>query len=166
MANSLTALERGYQGFSTFLDVFLGQDQRAALHFRDFVEKFQELEDEFAAALPTVLPLLQRHTQLMMIRYFNDATIHGALAPLPRIMDLVDIIQFKQWTQLIPIPSRYFVAPPPFPQPLPRLFPPTLSPLPPFPLPSPRPFPPRPRPPLRLHVIPRPMSSDRHGGRW
>ena len=87
MANSLTALERCYQGCSTFLDVFLGQDQRAALEFRAFVENFQglkqELEDEFGAALPTVLPLFQRHTQLTMIRYFNDATIRGALATLP-----------------------------------------------------------------------------------
>jgi hypothetical protein len=38
MANSLTALERCYQGCSTFLDVMFGQDQRAALHFWDFVE--------------------------------------------------------------------------------------------------------------------------------
>jgi hypothetical protein len=67
MANSLTALERCYQGCCTFLDVLIGQDHRSALHFRDFVQAFQglkqELEDEFGAALPTVLPLFQRATR-------------------------------------------------------------------------------------------------------
>jgi hypothetical protein len=137
MANSLIALERCYQGCSTFLDVFLGQDQRAALEFRDFVKNFQglkqELEDDFGDTLPTVLPLFQRHTQqLMMIRYFNDATIRGALTALPRFNDLVDIIRFKQWTQLIPLLTRYFVVPrgvnhPPAP-PLPPAFAPALPP--------------------------------------
>jgi hypothetical protein len=94
MAHTLVALERCYQGYSTFLDLMLGQDHRTALHFREFIGTFQglkqELEDEFGSALHTVLPLFQRHTQLTMIRHFNDArTSRGALAPLPRIMDLV-----------------------------------------------------------------------------
>jgi hypothetical protein len=47
-----------------------------------------------------------------MIRYFNDASIRGALATaMPRFHDLVNIIHFKQWTQLIPLPTRYFVVP-------------------------------------------------------
>jgi hypothetical protein len=137
MAHSLAALEGCYQGCSTFLDVFLWQDQRAALEFRDFVEKFlqglkQELEDDLGAALPDVLPLFQRHTQVAMIRYFNDATIRGALATLPRFNDLVDIIHFKQWSQLIPLPQRYLVVPrgvnpPPAPL-LPPAFAPALPP--------------------------------------
>jgi hypothetical protein len=113
MAHTLVALERCYQGYSTFLDLMIGQDHRTALHFREFLRTFhlkQELEDEFGSELHTVLPLFQRQTELTMIRHFNDATLHGALAPLPRIMDLVDIIQFKKWTQLIPIPPRYLVS--------------------------------------------------------
>jgi hypothetical protein len=51
MAHTLVALEQCYQGYSTFLDVLIGQDHWSALHFREFVETFQglkqELEDEF-----------------------------------------------------------------------------------------------------------------------
>ena len=137
MAHSLTALERCYQGYSTFLDVFLGQDQRAALDLRDFVNQFQglkqELEDQFGPALPDVLPLFQRHTQVAAIRYFNAASIRGANAPLPTFRNLIDIIHFKQWSHLIPLPNRYLVAVPrgvnPAPAaPLPPTFAPALPP--------------------------------------
>jgi hypothetical protein len=148
MAQSLTALERCYQGCSTFLDVMLGQDQRMALEFRAFVDAFQglkqELEDEFGAALPTVLPLFQRHTQLALIRHFNDASIRGALAPLPKLMDLVDLIHFKQWTHLIPLPARYFVVPRRTDPPPAPLLPPAFVPaLPPAIAPAPPPAPAR-----------------------
>jgi hypothetical protein len=94
------------------LDVLMGQDHRSSLYYRDFVETFkglkQEIEEEFGLELPAVIPLFQRHTQLMMrIRHFNDATLRGALAPLPRIVELVEIIQFHKWTQLPPLPTRY-----------------------------------------------------------
>jgi hypothetical protein len=73
--------------------------------------------------------LFQHHTQLTMIRYFNNATIRGALAALPQFNDLVDIIHFKQWTHLISLPTRYFVVPrgvnPPPPAPA---LPPALAP--------------------------------------
>jgi hypothetical protein len=135
MTHTLVALERCYQGYSTFLDLMIGQDHRTALHFREFLRIFQglkqELEDDFGSALHTVLPLfLQRHTQLTMIRHFNDATLRGAFAPLPRIMDLVDIIQFKRWPQLIPIPPRYLVprGTNPQPTPPPPAFAPALPP--------------------------------------
>jgi hypothetical protein len=66
MAHTLIALERCYQGYSTFLDVLIGQDHWTALHFWEFLETFQglkqELEDEFGSALHTVLPLFQRQT--------------------------------------------------------------------------------------------------------
>ena len=136
MAHSLTALERCYQGYSTFLDVFLGQDQRAALDLRAFVDQFQglkqELVDQFGSALPEVLPLFQRHTQVASIRYFNDATIHGANAPAPRFRSLIDIIHYKQWSHLIPLPNRYLVVPrgvnPAPAAPLPPAFAPALPP--------------------------------------
>jgi hypothetical protein len=50
----------------------------------------------------------------------------GALAPLPRIMELVEIIQFRQWAQLPPLPLRYTR-----PLDLARPGEPTISPLPP-----------------------------------
>jgi hypothetical protein len=62
-----------------------------------------------------------------MIRHLNDATFRGALAPLPQIMDLVDIIQFKKWTQLLPIPPRYIVPRGTNPHPAPSL-PPAFAP--------------------------------------
>jgi hypothetical protein len=76
--------------------------------------------------------LFQRHTQLTMIRYFNDATVRGANADLPQFSDLINIIHFKKWTHLIPLPARYFVVPrgvnhPPAP-PLPPAFAPALPP--------------------------------------
>jgi hypothetical protein len=42
-----------------------------------------------------------------MIRYLNDATLRGPLAPLPRITELIEIIQFRKWHQLPPISPRY-----------------------------------------------------------
>jgi hypothetical protein len=44
-----------------------------------------------------------------MACHFNNATIWGALAPpLPRIMELVEIIhQLRKWLQLPPLPLRY-----------------------------------------------------------
>jgi phosphotransferase system HPr-like phosphotransfer protein len=36
-------LEPGYQGYSTFMDVFMGLHHRSALHFREFVDTFQDL---------------------------------------------------------------------------------------------------------------------------
>jgi hypothetical protein len=109
----LTALERCYQGYSTFLDVMMGMAHRSSLHYQEFVRTFQglkqgEIEEEFGSELPAVLPSFQRHTRLTMARYFNNATIRGALAPLPRIIEeLVEIIQFRQWSQVPPLPLRY-----------------------------------------------------------
>jgi hypothetical protein len=111
MARTLISLERCYQGYSTLLDVLLGRHHRVALHFRGFVEAFQvlkmEVEEQFGADIHAALPLFQRHTQLTMSRYFNDATIMGAQADLPRIMDLINIIKYRQWPQLPQLPPRY-----------------------------------------------------------
>jgi hypothetical protein len=51
--------------------------------------------------------LFQRHTQLCMARYFNEASVHGAQATLPRINGLLDIIQFRNWQSLPQLPPRY-----------------------------------------------------------
>jgi hypothetical protein len=85
---------------------------RAALHFRGFVDTtFQdlkmEIEEQFGPEIHAVLPLFQRHTQLTMARYFNDATIMGTQAPLPQVKDLIDIIKYRRWSQLPPLPLRY-----------------------------------------------------------
>jgi hypothetical protein len=45
-----------------------------------------------------------------MARYFNDVTILGTQAALPRVMDLIDIIRYRQWSQLPQIPPRYTSA--------------------------------------------------------
>jgi hypothetical protein len=114
MARTLIALERTYQGYSTLLEVLLGRHHRVSLHFHDFVTSFQilkmEVEEQFGADIHAALPLFQRHTQLTMARYFNDATVMGTQAALPRIMDLIDIIKYRQWTQLPQIPPRYTSA--------------------------------------------------------
>jgi hypothetical protein len=114
MARTLIALERSYQGYSTLLDVLLGRHHRVALHFHGFVTAFQvlkmEVEEQFGTDIHAALPLFQRHTQLTMARYFNDATVMGAQAALPRVMDLIDIIKYRQWTQLPQIPPRYTSA--------------------------------------------------------
>jgi hypothetical protein len=111
MAKSLIALERNYQGYSTLLDVLLGANHRVSLHFHEFVEDFMtlkmEVEEQFGAEIHAALPLFQRHTQLTMARYFNDATVRGANATLPKIYDLIDIIKFRQWPQLPQLPPRY-----------------------------------------------------------
>jgi hypothetical protein len=111
MARTLIGLERNYQAYSTLLDVLLGVNHRVALYFRAFVDSFQslklEVEEQFGADIHAVLPLFQRHTQLTMARYFNDATVVGANAGLPRINDLIDIIKYRQWTQLPQLPPRY-----------------------------------------------------------
>jgi hypothetical protein len=111
MARTLIGLERNYQGYSTLLDVLLGVNHRVALYFRAFVDSFQslklEVEEQFGADIHAVLPLFQRHTQLTMARYFNDATVVGANAGLPRINDLIDIIKYRQWSQLPQLPPRY-----------------------------------------------------------
>jgi hypothetical protein len=114
MARTLIALERTYQGYSTLLDVLIGRHHRVALHFHGFVTAFQilkmEVEEQFGTDIHAALPLFQRHTQLTMARYFNDATVMGAQADLPRIMDLIDIIKYRQWPQLPQIPPRYTSA--------------------------------------------------------
>jgi hypothetical protein len=111
MAHTLIGLERNYQGYSTLLDVLLGVNHRVALHFRAFVDSFQslklEVEEQFGAEIHAALPLFQRHTQLTMARYYNDATVVGANAGLPRINDLIDIIKYRQWSQLPQLPPRY-----------------------------------------------------------
>jgi hypothetical protein len=43
----------------------------------------------------------------MMAQYFNNASVQGAHAALPRITDLIDIIKFRQWPQLPQLPPRY-----------------------------------------------------------
>jgi hypothetical protein len=114
MARTLISLERSYQGYSTLLDVLLGRHHRVALHFHGFVTSFQvlkmEVEEQFGADIHAALPLFQRHTQLTMARYFNDATVLGVQAALPRVMDLIDIIKYRQWPQLPQIPPRYTSA--------------------------------------------------------
>jgi uncharacterized membrane protein YgcG len=50
------------------------------------------------------------HTQLSMAHYFNDATVQGGNAPLPWIMDLIDIIKYRQWHQLPQILPHYTLA--------------------------------------------------------
>jgi hypothetical protein len=100
MARTLITLERNYQGYSTLLDVLLGVNHRVSLHFRAFVENFQylkmEVEEQFGQEIHAVLPLFQWHMQLTTARYFNDATVHGANAGLPRVNDLIDI-KYRQW---------------------------------------------------------------------
>jgi hypothetical protein len=100
MARILIGLERNYQGYSTLLDVLLGVNHWVALYFRAFVDSFQslklEVEEQFGAEIHAALPLFQWHTQLMMARYFNDATVVGANAGLPRINDLINIIKYRQ----------------------------------------------------------------------
>jgi hypothetical protein len=119
MARTLIGLERNYQGYSTLLDVLLGANHRVSLHFHAFVASFQslkmEVEEQFGAEIHAALPLFQRHTQLTMARYYNDATVVGANAGLPRIYDLIDIIKFRQWSQLPQLPPRYTntLGPPP-----------------------------------------------------
>jgi hypothetical protein len=97
--------------------------------------------------------MFQRHTQISVIRHFNDARTRGTQAGLPPIMDLIAIIQFKRWTQLIPVPNRYFAAPRGAnPQPIPPL-PPAFAPaLPPAFAPAPPPAiaPPAPAPAARV----------------
>jgi hypothetical protein len=101
------------------LDVLLGVNHRVSLHFHAFVAAFQslkmEVEEQFGAEIHAALPLFQRHTQLTMARYYNDATVVGANAGLPRITDLIDIIKYRQWSQLPQLPPRYTNAlgPPP-----------------------------------------------------
>jgi hypothetical protein len=111
MARTLIGLERNYQGYSTLLDVLLGVNHRVALHFHAFVDSFQslklEVEEQFGAEIHAALPLFQRHTQLTMARYYNDAVVVGANAGLPRINDLIDIIKYRQWSQLPQLPPRY-----------------------------------------------------------
>jgi hypothetical protein len=100
MARTLIQLERNYQGYSTLLNVLLGINHRVALYFPAFVDSFQslklEVEEQFGAEIHAALPLFQRHTQLTMARYYNDATVVGANAELPRINDLIDIIKYRQ----------------------------------------------------------------------
>jgi hypothetical protein len=115
MSRTLIALERNYQGYSTLLDVLLGVNHRTLLHFQSFVQQFQrlkmEVEEQFEGEIhAVVLSLFQRHTQLTMARYFNDASVQGGNAVLPRIMDLIDIIKFRQWPQLPQLPPRYTLA--------------------------------------------------------
>jgi hypothetical protein len=86
-----------------------------SLHFHDFVTAFQilkmEVEEQFGADIHTALPLFQCcHTQLTMARYFNNATLLGTQAAIPRVMDLIDIIKYRQWSQLPQIPPRYTSA--------------------------------------------------------
>jgi hypothetical protein len=45
-----------------------------------------------------------------MACYFNDATVLGTQATIPRVMDLIDIIKCQQWLQLPQIPPRYTSA--------------------------------------------------------
>jgi hypothetical protein len=99
MAWMLIALEHSYQGNSTLLlDVLLGQHHWVSLHFHDFVTSFQilkmEVEEQFGGDIYAALPLFQHHAQLTMARYFNNATILGTQAALPRVMDLIDIIKY------------------------------------------------------------------------
>jgi hypothetical protein len=51
-----------------------------------------EVEEQFGANIHAALPLFQRHTQLTMARYFNDAAILGANTALPQVTDLIEII--------------------------------------------------------------------------
>jgi hypothetical protein len=111
MARTLIGLERNYQGYSTLLDVLLGVNHWVALYFPAFVDSFHSLklgvEEQFGAEIHAALPLFQRHTQLTMARYYNDATAVGANAGLPRITDLIDIIKYRQWSQLPQLSPHY-----------------------------------------------------------
>jgi hypothetical protein len=110
MAWTLIALEQNYQGYSTLLDVLIGANHHVSPHFRAFVEAFQilkmEVEEQFGAEIHAALPLFQRHTQLTMARYFNEAIVHGANAGLPKICNLIDI-KYQQWPHLTQLPLCY-----------------------------------------------------------
>jgi hypothetical protein len=66
-----------------------------------------EVEEQFGVEIHAALPLLQRHTQLTMAWYFNDAMVQGANARLPRMQDLINIVKYCQWSQLPQLPSHY-----------------------------------------------------------
>jgi hypothetical protein len=125
---TLTSLDRCYQGYSTFISWMcswgftIERHSTASAVCRHLsgsqdgngraVDTFQglkmETEEQFGSEIHAALPLFQRHTQLRMARYFNDATVIGAQAPVPQVMDLVDIIKYRRSTQLPPpLPLRY-----------------------------------------------------------
>jgi hypothetical protein len=110
MARTLIGLKRNYQGYGTLLDILLGVNHHVALHFRAFVDSFQslkmEVEEQLGAEIHAALPLFQRHPQLTMARYYNNATVVGANARLPRINDLINVIKYRQWSQLPQLPPR------------------------------------------------------------
>lgn len=75
------------------------------------MEAFQilkmEVEEQFGAEIHAALPLFQQHTQLTTAHHFNEATVLGANASLPKLCDLIDIIKYQQWPHLPQFPPRY-----------------------------------------------------------
>jgi hypothetical protein len=68
-----------------------------------------EIEEQFVGPeIHAALPLFQCHTQLTTARHFNDATVMGAQAPMPQVMDLVNIIKYRKWSQLPQLPPRFY----------------------------------------------------------
>jgi hypothetical protein len=84
MSHTLTALERCYQGYSTFLDVMMGMDHRSSLHYREFVNIFQglkqEIEEEFGSSC---LQCFHCSGATRSLRLLAISTMRSSRAPSP-----------------------------------------------------------------------------------
>ena len=64
-------------------------------------------EEAFGSQLHQVLPCFLCHTQLTMGRYWNEVGTFGPASPLPNVMDLIGLIDMRQWPLLPPLPNCY-----------------------------------------------------------
>lgn len=100
------------KGYATLLDGILGTDHRVSVSFRtNFLPNLQQVvlavDDQFGTKVPSFLPLMLRHTQLVMGIYFQDAIELGTAATEPDFNELCNLVRKRQWTLLPTMPPRY-----------------------------------------------------------
>jgi hypothetical protein len=102
-----------FQGFSIVLDVLWKEAHPTSVLYRDFVLAFMRVAGQIEAnytadQIPPLLPLFMRMHQLEFYRHTNELKQLGAAASLPRFMEMIRLIENRQWALLPPMPLRLF----------------------------------------------------------
>ena len=123
MVVTCIALMSTYKAYAMLLDLVLASTHRVAANFHvNFLPQIERrmriLEEAFGSRLHQVLPCFLHHTQLTMGQYWNEVGTFSPASPLSNAMDLIGLIDMRQWPLLPPLPNRYLrpLLKPPVPQ--------------------------------------------------
>lgn len=127
MVNTSLSLVMMYRCYSVLLDVVFGVPHRWSTYFRQWCRSWEQtildIEQHFRESIGQVIPLFARSLQLLVITYYNNATMLGAGATLPDLGSMTTLVQMRNWHALPTLPEQYFQPAPQQPAPQPPVAP-------------------------------------------